>query len=103
MRIRTSCAVIRLEPETPPQATPGQKTANEPAKDGKTQAERPSIESQKTASDETGTDNTPDDELIIEFNDGFGGNEDAGNNAPKEDNRQDGFDLEDEYYELDGF
>lgn len=95
--------VIRLEPETPPQATPGQKTANEPAKDGKTQAERPSIESQKTASDETGTDNTPDDELIIEFNDGFGGNEDAGNNAPKEDNRQDGFDLEDEYYELDGF
>lgn len=95
--------VIPIEPETAPQTTPVQKTANEPAKDGKTQAEKPSIESQKTASGNTGTDDVPDDELIIEFNDGFGGNEDAGNNTQKEDNRQDGFDLEDEYYELDGF
>lgn len=95
--------VIPIEPETAPQTTPVQKTANEPAKDGKTQAEKPSIESQKTASGNTGTDDVPDDGLIIEFNDGFGGNEDAGNNTQKEDNRQDGFDLEDEYYELDGF
>ena len=95
--------VIPIEPETAPQTTPVQKTANEPAKDGKTQAEKPSIESQKTASGNTETDDVPDDGLIIEFNDGFGGNEDAGNNTQKEDNRQDGFDLEDEYYELDGF
>lgn len=95
--------VIPIEPGTAPQTTPVQKTANEPAKDGKTQAEKPSIESQKTASGNTGTDDVPDDGLIIEFNDGFGGNEDAGNNTQKEDNRQDGFDLEDEYYELDGF
>ena len=95
--------VIPIEPETAPQTTPMQKTANEPAKDGKTQAEKPSIESQKTASSNTETDDVPDDGLIIEFNDGFGGNEDAGNNTQKEDNRQDGFDLEDEYYELDGF
>lgn len=95
--------VIPIEPETAPQTTPVQKTANEPAKDGKTQAEKPSIESQKTASSNTETDDVPDDGLIIEFNDGFGGNEDAGNNTQKEDNRQDGFDLEDEYYELDGF
>lgn len=95
--------VIPIEPETAPQTTPVQKTANEPAKDGKTQAEKPSIESQKTASGNTVTDDVPDDGLIIEFNDGFGGNEDAGNNTQKEDNRQDGFDLEDEYYELDGF
>jgi tetratricopeptide (TPR) repeat protein len=95
--------VIPIEPETAPQTTPVQKTANEPAKDGKTQAEKLSIESQKTASGNTGTDDVPDDGLIIEFNDGFGGNEDAGNNTQKEDNRQDGFDLEDEYYELDGF
>ena len=95
--------VIPIEPETAPQTTPVQKTANEPAKDGKTQAEKPAIESQKTASGNTGTDDVPDDGLIIEFNDGFGGNEDAGNNTQKEDNRQDGFDLEDEYYELDGF
>lgn len=95
--------VIPIEPETAPQTTPVQKTANEPAKDGKTQAEKPSIESQKTASGNTETDDVPDDGLIIEFNDGFGGNEDAGNNTQKEDNRQDGFNLEDEYYELDGF
>ena len=95
--------VIPIEPGTAPQTTPVQKMANEPAKDGKTQAEKPSIESQKTASGNTGTDDVPDDGLIIEFNDGFGGNEDAGNNTQKEDNRQDGFDLEDEYYELDGF
>ena len=95
--------VIPIEPETAPQTTPVQKTANEPAKDGKTQAEKPSIESQKTAFGNTVTDDVPDDGLIIEFNDGFGGNEDAGNNTQKEDNRQDGFDLEDEYYELDGF
>lgn len=95
--------VVQLEPEAAPQAAPLQKTANEPAKDGKTQAERPSIESQKATSGNAETNNVPDDGFIIEFNDGFGGNENTNTNAPKEDNRQDGFDLEDEYYDLDGF
>ena len=44
-----------------------------------------------------------DDGFVIEFNDGFGGTDDGGNDAHEEDNRQDGFDLEDEYYELEGF
>ncbi len=95
--------LIPAEPEPAPQATPVQKAANEPAKDGKSQAERPSISDQKTANDKVEENEPQDDGLVIEFNDGFGGTDDGGNDAPEEDNRQDGFDLEDEYYELDGF
>lgn len=95
--------LIPAEPEPAPQATPVQKAANEPAKDGKSQAERPSIADQKTANDKVEENEPQDDGLVIEFNDGFGGTDDGGNDAPEEDNRQDGFDLEDEYYELDGF
>ena len=53
---------------------------------------------------------TPEDEFVIEFSGDVGNN---GNNAVNDDvedngavgtdNRQDGFDLEDEYYDLDGF
>ena len=88
--------LIPAEPEPTPQTTPVQKAANEPAKDGKSQAERPSIAGQKTANDKVEENEPQDDGFVIEFNDG-------GNDAPEEDNRQDGFDLEDEYYELDGF
>ena len=95
--------LIPAEPEPAPQATPVQKTANEPAKGGKSQAERPSIGSQKTANDKVEENEPQNDGFVIEFNDGFGGTDDGGNNASEEDNRQDGFDLEDEYYELDGF
>ena len=95
--------LIPAEPEPAPQATPVQKAANEPAKDGKSQAERPSIAGQKTANDKVEENEPQDDGFVIEFNDGFGGTDDGGNDAPEEDNRQDGFDLEDEYYELDGF
>ena len=95
--------LIPAEPEPAPQATPVQKAANEPAKDGKSQAERPSIADQKTANDKVEENEPQDDGLVIEFNDGFGGTDDGGNDAPEEDNRQDGFDLEDEYYELEGF
>ncbi len=95
--------LIPAEPEPAPQATPVQKAANEPAKDGKSQAERPSIADRKTANDKVEENEPQDDGFVIEFNDGFGGTDDGGNNAPEEDNRQDGFDLEDEYYELDGF
>lgn len=90
--------LIPAEPEPAPQATPVQKAANEPAKDGKSQAERPSIADQKTANDKVEENEPQGDGFVIEFNDGFGGTD-----APKKDNRQDGFDLEDEYYELDGF
>ena len=95
--------VIIPDPADAPPATPLQKTANEPAKGGKQQGERPSIGSQKAVNEKTEENNLPQDGLIIEFNDGSGGAEDGGNDAPTEDNRQDGFDLEDEYYELDGF
>ena len=95
--------VIIPDPADAPPATPLQKTANEPAKGGKQQGERPSIGSQKAVNEKTEEKNLPQDGLIIEFNDGSGGAEDGGNDAPTEDNRQDGFDLEDEYYELDGF
>lgn len=95
--------VIIPDPADAPPATPVQKTANEPAKGGKQQGERPSIGSQKAVNEKTEENNLPQDGLIIEFNDGSGGAEDGGNDAPTEDNRQDGFDLEDEYYELDGF
>ena len=94
---------IPAEPEHAPQSTPVQKAANEPAKDGKSQAERPSIANQKTANDKVEENEPQNDGFVIEFNDGFGGTDDGGNDAPEEDNRQDGFDLEDEYYELDGF
>lgn len=94
---------IPAEPEHAPQSTPVQKAANEPAKDGKSQAERPSIAGQKTANDKVEENKPQDDGLVIEFNDGFGGTDNGGTDAPKKDNRQDGFDLEDEYYELDGF
>lgn len=95
--------LIPAEPEPAPQSTPVQKTANEPAKDGKSQAERPSIAGQKTANDKVEENEPQDDGFVIEFNDGFGGTDDGGNDAHEEDNRQDGFDLEDEYYELEGF
>lgn len=95
--------VIIPDPADAPPATPLQKTANEPAKGGKQQGERPSIGSQKAVNEKTEENNLPQDGLIIEFNDGSGGAEDGGNDAPTEDNRQDGFDFEDEYYELDGF
>lgn len=95
--------LIPAEPEPAPQATPVQKAANEPAKDGKSQAERPSITDQKTANDKVEENEPQGDGFVIEFNDGFGGTDNGGTDAPKKDNRQDGFDLEDEYYELDGF
>lgn len=95
--------LIPAEPEPAPQATPVQKAANEPAKDGKSQAERPSIADQKTANDKVEENEPQGDGFVIEFNDGFGGTDNGGTDAPKKDNRQDGFDLEDEYYELDGF
>ena len=95
--------LIPAEPEPAPQATPVQKAANEPAKDGKSQAERPSITDQKTANDKMEENEPQGDGFVIEFNDGFGGTDNGGTDAPKKDNRQDGFDLEDEYYELDGF
>jgi len=95
--------VIIPDPADAPPATPVQKTANEPAKGGKQQGERPSIGSQKAVNEKTEENNLPQDGLIIEFNDGSGGAEGGGNDVSTEDNRQDGFELEDEYYELDGF
>lgn len=45
----------------------------------------------------------PQDEFIIEFNDDKA-NGNNGNNSPaKQDDRQSGYDLEDEYYDLEGF
>ena len=58
--------------------------------------------SKKALNEKAKKTNLPQDGLIINFNDGSGGDEDGANDAPTEDNRQDGFDLEDEYYELDG-
>lgn len=95
--------LIPAEPEPAPQTAPVQKAANEPAKDSKSQAERPSIADKKTANDKVEENEPQGDGFVIEFNDVFGGTDDGGNDAPKKDNRQDGFDLEDEYYELDGF
>ena len=95
--------LIHDKPDYASPETPLQKTANGPAKDGKQQGERPSIGSQKAVNEKTEENNLPQDGLTIEFNDSFDDTGNGGKDPSTDDNRQDGFDLEDEYYELDGF
>ena len=91
------------EPEDSPQPDAGQKAANEPAKDVESQPETPQNARQNAAHGEQRENNQPQDGLIIEFNDDFGGTDDNPGSNATEDNRQDGYDLEDEYYDLEGF
>lgn len=91
------------EPEDSPQPDAGQKAANEPAKDVESQPETPQNARQNAAPGEQRENNQPQDGLIIEFNDDFGGTDDNSGSNATEDNRQDGYDLEDEYYDLEGF
>ena len=95
--------LIPIEPDNALPQEPLQKTANEAVKDGKSPADMPQIGNQKAASGNTEENNPPQDEFIIEFNDDTGGTGNAGNTVPQNGNRQDSYDLEDEYYELDGF
>lgn len=46
---------------------------------------------------------TQDDDFFMELDDNFGGTQNNGGNKTKENKKQESFDLEDEYYELDGF
>lgn len=58
-------------------------------------------ETQDPVQEQPATDSN--DELIIEFDDGFGTTGNNNNVKPKEDKRQNSYDLEDEYYDLEGF
>ena len=94
---------IPAEPQPAPQPDATQKTANDEAKDGKSQPEMPQNAGQNAVSGKTDDDAPQEDEFIIEFSGDVGGaQDDAGGNAG-EDRRQDSYDLEDEYYDLDGF
>lgn len=46
---------------------------------------------------------TQDDDFFMDLDDDFGGTQNNGGNKTKENKKQESFDLEDEYYELDGF
>lgn len=69
---------------------------------GNTEQNAPSTQQKQATAPQKPTGST-DDEFIIEFNDGLGNGYGGNSNKTKEDDRQDGYDLEDEYYELDGF
>lgn len=69
---------------------------------GNTEQNAPSAQQKQTTAPQKPASST-DDEFIIEFNDDLGNGNGGNSNKTKEDDRQDGYDLEDEYYELDGF
>lgn len=69
---------------------------NEPAVKTETKVVEPKPEPQQPAVQN-------EDDFIIEFDDGFGGTQNNSSNKANDDKKQDGFDLEDEYYDLDGF
>lgn len=93
----TSTTVI-TEPEKP--SVEPSEPAAEPTKPVVKEAEKPAAEPEKT-------DVKQSDEFIIEFDDVPSGtpNSNSGNanTNKKEDNKKESFDLEDEYYDLDGF
>lgn len=59
------------------------------------------VEKKEPVKDIQATDSK--DDLIIEFEDGFGNTVNKNNKNQKNDDRQNGYDLEDEYYDLEGF
>lgn len=69
---------------------------------GNTEQNAPSAQQKQATAPQRPASST-DDEFIIEFNDDLGNGNGGNSNKTKEDDRQDGYDLEDEYYELDGF
>lgn len=94
---------VPAEPEADLRPEAVQKEPNNEAKDAQPQPETPQNAGQNATSGNQGGNAQQDDEFIIEFSDDPVNTGNAtGNNAP-DDNRQDGYDLEDEYYDLEGF
>lgn len=97
-----------VQPEKPlpqvekPKAKPSkpvnepQKQVNEPLKTVEPPVKQPVEEPAKQAEPQT-------DDFIIEFDDMPTGTQNNNSTKSKEDNRKNSFDLEDEYYDLDGF
>lgn len=60
-------------------------------------------EPQKRTFDQQEAQTSAEDEFIIEFSNDFGGDDNGTGTKAQDDEKQNGYGLEDEYYELDGF
>ena len=94
---------IPAESQPAPQPTVPQKDANNDAKDAGLQPEMPQNAVQNATSGKAEDNATQEDEFIIEFSDDIDGTDNGTGGNEEYDNRQDGYDLEDEYYDLEGF
>ena len=95
--------VIPLETEEKTAVEMSETQTTEAPANVETPKPEPPAASQDTTKQPATDEPQPQNELIFEFSDDpAGGNEDVNVNSGN-DNRHDGYDLEDEYYDLDGF
>lgn len=66
-------------------------------------AEKPETKEPEPEQKPTAPAKTQEDELIIDFSDGFGSEDNRKDRDTGNSNKQNGYDLEDEYYDLEGF
>ena len=89
------------EPEKPVQSTEKKPATATPVPE--MPAEKPEAKEPEPEQKPTAPAGTQEDELIIDFSDGFGSEDNRKDSDTGNSNKQNGYDLEDEYYDLEGF